>query len=82
MKTFTLPDYGLFCMFFDVTSGESNMLAMFFYSILTPQCVSEIEKKKSNIATFHSFFDVTTGESNVFTLVFFSLLKHLNVLWK
>ena len=46
-----------------------------FYSIVTPQCVVEIEKRKSNFTPWSSFFsiyaDVTVGECNVFTLFLF-----------
>ena len=41
-----------FCfIFLDKAAGESTVVALFFYSIVTPQCVVEIEKQKSNMNT-------------------------------
>ena len=46
-----------------------------FYSIVTSQCVVEIEKRKSNFTPWSSFFsifaNVTVAECNVFTLFLF-----------
>ena len=58
-----------------------------FYSMVTPKCDVEIEKKKSNVNTFtllfHLFFFVyfhlSSGICNVFTLFFFLFYNNISV---